>query len=154
FSQRTRLGVRDFREIDRGTSAGRDAVELLTDVRSNAQTKAVELVLFLHAVVRHRDLRRRPRVDRQIRERIAVKRSEKQIANAYEELDGLDVRIAFGRRRVFLFLDEKRTDEAPPEVSQREALRLEVSLRFGRPNDEVDQRLVRTPPIDRQCRDA
>ena len=88
------------------------------------------------------------------RERVAVERREQQVADADVELDGLDVGVALGRGRGLLLLDEQRADEAAAEVGEREALRLEVAVRLGRADDEVDERLVRAAAVDGERGDA
>src|SRR5207244_2250136 len=113
----------------------------------------VEVVLLLDAVVEDGDLRRVV-FDRERHERVAVERREQEIPNPDVELDGLDVALALRRRRLLLLFDEERADEPPPEVRERVALRLEIAVGFARADDEVDERLIGAPSIDRQRGDA
>jgi hypothetical protein len=87
-------------------------------------------------------------------ERVAVERREEEVADADVELDRLDVGVALRRRRLLLLFDEERADEAPAKIREREALGLEIAFRLARADDEIDERLIGAPPIDRQRRDA
>ncbi len=87
-------------------------------------------------------------------ERVAVERREQEIANADEELDGLDVGIALRRGRVLLFLDEERADEAAAEVGEGQALGLEIAVALGGADHEVDERLVGATTVDGERGDA
>ena len=59
-----------------------------------------------------------------------------------------------GRGRRLLVVDEERADEAPAEVGEREALRLEVAVGVAEADDEVDERLIGVAAVDRERRDA
>src|SRR5262249_3071069 len=93
-------------------------------------------------------------IDDELEERVPVQRREKQIPHADEELDGLDVALARRDGGLPVFLDEERAHEAAAEVCEREALGLEVLLRVPDAHDEVDERLVRAPAVDRERGDA
>ncbi len=86
-------------------------------------------------------------------ERVPVERRQEQVADPDVELDRLDVGLARGARGFAVLLDEERAYETAAEISQRQALRIEVSVVFADPDDEVDQGLVRAPTIDRERRD-
>src|SRR5205807_597313 len=107
LAHRARFRLGDLREIDRAPRARRDAIELLAHVRADPETERIEIVLLLDAVVEDRDLRDVV-FDGERYERVPVQRSEQEIADADVELDGLDVALALGRRRLLLFFDEER----------------------------------------------
>jgi len=92
--------------------------------------------------------------DDELLQRVAVERREQQITHADVELDRLGVRLARGRRDVPIFFDEQGTDEAPAEIRERQTLRLEIRVGVTEADDEIDERLIRRAPIDRERRDA
>ena len=134
--------------------ARRRAVELLADVRADAGAELVELVRLLDPVVEDDELRERALDER------ACGGSSRRAARAAGS--GRRCRAGCPRRRSrarapagFASSVEERADEAPPEVGERQALRLGVALVLpGGGDHEVDERVVRVPAVDRERRDA
>jgi hypothetical protein len=65
-------------------------------------------------------------------------------------LERLDVRLARGRRAGRI-VREQRADEAAAEIAEREALAVLV---LALADDEVDERVIRVPAVDRERGDA
>lgn len=93
-------------------------------------------------------------LEHQRTERVPVERREEEIAHTDVELDGLHVGLTGRNAGRLLFLDEERADQSTAKIGEREPLWIGVALRFATADDEVDEGVVRTTAIDRECRDT
>ncbi len=109
---------------------------------------------LLDAVVHDDELRALLLVEEEHAERVAVERGEKEVADADEELDDLCLGVARRLGGRLVVLDEEGADEAAAEVAERQALRLYRVLHLAQADDEVDERQIRVPPVDRERGDA
>jgi hypothetical protein len=118
-------------------------------VGADARAEHRQVVLLLRAIVRDHDLARLALHD-ELAERVAVERRDQQVADADVELDGLHVGLARRGGARAVVLHEERADEAPPEICEGQALRLELGVDVPDADDEVDLGLVRVAPPSRR----